>query len=128
MKIQTPDEFIQEYERATNSHDLEATLAMIGDGAIYLFSDGSVHAGKHAIEQVLRHNFDIIQDETYSVSHLTWLARSSEVAACVYDFSWSGTVQGKPASGFGRGTSVLVQSSDGWRVIHEHLSKGRFAG
>ncbi len=123
----TPDECMQAYERATSSHDLEATLALIDEEALYFFSDETVHPGKQAIEKVLRRNFNLIQDEKYSISHLTWLVRSDQAAACVYDYSWSGIIHGMPASGVGRGTSVLKRTGNGWKVIHEHLSRGRFA-
>lgn len=125
--IQTPDEFMSEYERATSSHDLQAILSLIDEGAIYLFSDGSVHIGLQAIERVLRHNFEIIQGEDYAIDNLTWILKTGDAAACVYDFSWSGIVNGEPASGSGRGTSILRRSGDNWRIVHEHLSKGKFA-
>jgi ketosteroid isomerase-like protein len=124
---QSASEFMVAYERATNSHDAEATLSLVDDKAVYLFSDESVHVGKSAIEKVLRRNFDLIKDESYSIDNLTWLVNSGEMAACVYDFSWSGTIEGEPASGYGRGTTVLMHAQDGWKVIHEHLSRGRFA-
>ena len=115
------------YARATNSHSVEATLALVDDEAVYLFSDESVHIGKRAIEKVIRRNFDFIKDESYSIDNVTWLADSDEVAACVYDYSWSGTINGEHVSGSGRGTTVLRRSPEGWRVVHEHLSKGKFA-
>ena len=122
----TIDEFIKMYENATNRHDLVGTLALIDEAAIYLFSDESVHIGKNAIEKVLKRNFDLIEGERYSLANLTWLARTDELAVCVYDYSWSGKIAGEPASGSGRGTSVIKRSGSGWKVIHEHLSRGRF--
>lgn len=123
----TADEFMKVYERATNSHDLEATLSLIDEDAIYLFSDQSVHVGKQAIERVLKRNFELIQDERYSIDNLTWIAKSGEVAVCVYDYSWSGIINDKPASGSGRGTTVLNHSGHSWKVVHEHLSRGKYA-
>lgn len=117
---------MREYERVTNSHDLQATLSLIDEEAIYLFSDGSVHIGKQAIEKVLRRNFELIQDEAYSIDNLTWILDTDDAAACLYEFSWSGIVNGEPSSGSGRGTSILVRSGDNWRVVHEHLSRGKF--
>lgn len=117
-----------EYERATDSHDLERLLTLIDDDAIYLFSDESVHIGKRAIERVIKRNFELIKSESYSVDNVTWLAKSSDVSACVYDYVWSGTIQGEAASGFGRGTTVIRRKGRTWRVVHEHLSRGKFAG
>ena len=115
------------YERAANSHDVEATLSLIDEEAVYLFSDESVHIGRRAIEKVIQRNYALIKDECYSIDNLTWLLSLGDAAACVYDYSWSGTINGEPASGFGRGTSVLRRSQEGWKVVHEHLSRGRFA-
>ena len=115
------------YERATQDHDLEATLSLIDKGAIYLFSDESAHIGKPAVEKVLRRNFKIIEDEVYSLDNLTWLVKSEQVAACVYDYYWTGLIKGEPASGSGRGTTILRRGDRGWKVVHEHLSRGKFA-
>mgnify|MGYP002683094161 CR=1 FL=1 len=123
----TADDFMLAYEKATNGHDVEATLSLIADQAVYLFSDESVHIGKHAIEKVLRSNFDVIDNEKYSIDNLLWVARCDDVAACVYDYSWAGVINGEPAAGSGRGTTVLQRSQDGWKVVHEHLSRGKFA-
>ena len=124
---ETADEFMLAYEQATISHDVDATLALVDERAVYLFSDESVHIGKRAVAKVLRRNFDLIRNERYSIDNLTWLAKTETVAACVYDYSWSGTINGEPASGSGRGTTVLQRSNDGWKVVHEHLSRGKFA-
>jgi uncharacterized protein (TIGR02246 family) len=120
----SPTEFMHAYEAATNGHDLEGTLALIADDAVYLFSDQSSHVGKDAIRAVLQANFNAIRNEAYRIHDLRWLAASEEVAACVYTFDWSGEIDGKPASGSGRGTSVLRRVDSNWRVAHEHLSKG----
>lgn len=120
----SPTEFMRAYEAATNTHDLEGTLALIADDAVYLFSDESSHVGKAAIRAALRANFDAISNETYRIHDLRWLAASDEVAACIYSFDWSGEIDGKPAGGAGRGTSVLRRVAGDWRVVHEHLSHG----
>lgn len=125
--MRTPAEFLSAYEGATNSHDLPALLSMIADDAVYFFSDESVHVGKQAIERILRRNFDSIQDETYALDNVAWLAASDDVAACVYDYAWSGRVRGRQASGSGRGTTILRRAGDDWKVVHEHLSRGRFS-
>lgn len=121
----TPDEFMKRYEKATGSHDLEGTLQLIADDAIYFFSDTSSHVGKAAVRDVLSKNFDSIRNESYQLSGLRWLAANDDVAACVYEFSWSGEIDGEPRSGSGRGTSVLRRAETGWLVVHEHLSAGK---
>jgi 2,3-bisphosphoglycerate-dependent phosphoglycerate mutase len=120
------DEFIRKYEAATASHDLEATLELIADDAVYWFSDGGTYHGKDAIAAAIRSNFEAIKDEDYRISDVKWLAVSEDVAACVYSFSWSGMVGGTQTSGSGRGTTVIQKVDGEWRVVHEHLSRGPF--
>jgi len=119
-----PDAFMRRYAETTDAHRLDATLAMIADDAMYLFSDGTAHIGKAAIADVLARNFAAIADEMYRIGDVRWLLRTGDAAACVYVFEWLGVVDGKAASGRGRGTSVLRRDRDSWLVVHEHLSKG----
>jgi ketosteroid isomerase-like protein len=121
----TPTEFMREYESSGRTGGVERTLGLIDDKAIYWFSDGSSHVGKSAIERAIRRNLEAIKDETYRISEIVWVAQSADVAACVYRFDWSGLIGGAPASGFGRGTSVLARRGEAWVVVHEHLSKGQ---
>ena len=122
--IEDPAAFMRRYAENTDAHRLEATLAMIADDAIYLFSDGSSHVGRAAIAEVLAKNFVAITDETYRIRDIRWLVKGNDAATCVYLFEWSGIVDGKPASGSGRGTSVLRRDGESWLVVHEHLSRG----
>jgi ketosteroid isomerase-like protein len=121
----SPAEFMRTYEAAANAHNLDMTLDLIADDAIYLFSDQSAHVGKDAIRKAIEANFDVIKNERYSIEGLIWLTDSKEVAACVYEFNWSGEIDGQVASGGGRGTTVLRRVAGNWRIAHEHLSRGR---
>lgn len=116
--------FLEHYERATSSHDLDATLDLIAEDAIYLFSDRSSHIGKAAIRKVLESNFMSIKDETYNLGAIRWVAVSETVAACVYEFHWRGLIDGEQRSGDGRGSSVLKRTEGRWVVALEHLSAG----
>jgi len=120
----TPEEFIREYEAASNSHDLDQTLGLISDDAVYWFSNGASHSGKDEIAEAIGNNFKVITLEDYCISELRWIAESDEIAVCLFRFDWSGLVHGEQASGSGRGTSVLSRKGDTWEVVHEHLSKG----
>jgi ketosteroid isomerase-like protein len=121
----SPEEFMCEYEATANTHDLEATLALIAEDAVYLFSNESSHVGKDTIRKAIQRNFDTIKAEKYAIHDLIWLAQSDDVAVCIYEFDWSGEIHGKLASGGGRGTTVIQRAVGRWRVVHEHLSRGR---
>jgi len=70
-------------------------------------------------------NFERIKGDAYRMSGPRWVHRSTgspdAAAVCVFDFDWSGLVDGRSVSGRGCGTIVLVQTNDGWRLIAEHL-------
>ncbi len=120
----SPTEFMSAYEAVTNAHDLDVLLDLIVDDAIYLFSNQTAHVGKPAIRNAIQANFEAIEGETYRIQNSRWLASSNDVAACVYEFDWSGTRNGRPVSGHGRGTTVIRRADGRWKVAHEHLSSG----
>src|SRR5262252_2126253 len=108
-------DLLSAYVAAANRHDLEAVLALIDDNAVYFFSDGSSHAGKAAIRNAIQRNFESIRNEIYRLENLRWLVETDEVAVYVYEFHWTGEIEGKPVEGSGRGTSVLQKKSGEWR-------------
>ena len=114
-------EFVRAYERATNSHDIAQLVALIAPDAVYWFSDGS-HRGREAILSAIAETFATIHDETYQINDLEWIAHSGDYAVCRYRFAWTGTIDGQPRSGSGRGTNVLVNIAGAWQMLHEHLS------
>jgi ketosteroid isomerase-like protein len=120
----TPAEYEHELARRMNAKDLEGTLELIADDAVYFWSNGSALFGKAAIAEGLRQNFAGIENDTYEKSDITWLAQSEDVAACVFSFKWTGEIGGKFASGSGRGASVLRRIDGEWRTVHENLSPG----
>lgn len=113
---------MQAYEKATNTHDFANLQPLIAPNATYWFTDGSFN-GIDEIRQAIEATFQKIQDETYEIANLEWVAKDSNVAVCRYTFAWSGVIDGTRQSGTGRGTNVLTQQDSTWRVQHEHLSR-----
>lgn len=111
------DEFIPLYERALASQGWNAIDPLVHDDACLTFSDGAVHVGKAAVQRAVESNFAAIADEEYRISNIRWVHRGAEIAVYLFDFNWSGRVGGRPASGSGRGTSVLHHDDDGWRLL-----------
>jgi ketosteroid isomerase-like protein len=111
---------MQEYERSLACHSWEAVESFIHDDAVFIFSDGTFR-GKQEVAQAFRKTFTTIQNEQYSIQNINWLVVCKSFAICIYNFAWTGIIDGKNSSGEGRGTSVLLNTNTGWKIIHEHL-------
>ena len=116
----TSEEFIPLYERAL-SQGWDTVDSLIDEDACVTFSTGTVHVGKAAVQRAFEGNFAAIADEDYRITNVRWVHCGQEMAVYLFDFSWTGCIGGRPASGTGRGTSVLRRSEDGWRLLVEHL-------
>ena len=117
----TPDEFILEYERALGSQKWLAVEPLIHEEACVTFSTGTVHKGKQAVRAAYEANFKAITDEHYRISNVHWALRRTDTAVYLFDFEWSGLINGKEAAGAGRGTTALIREEGNWKLIAEHL-------
>jgi ketosteroid isomerase-like protein len=117
----TPEQFVKEYEAALGTQDWAQVEPLLHENACVTFSSGAVHRGKEAVGRAFTGNFEGISDEVYKISNVHWVRADAVYAVYLFDFEWSGTIDGKPASGAGRGTSVLVSCQDGWKLLVEHL-------
>ena len=118
----TPDDFVSHYEHALATQDWSVVDPLISNDACVTFSTGAVHLGKAAVRRAFAQNFSAIADEEYRISNIHWVHRGEEVAVYLFDFGWTGRIDGRPASGSGRGTAVLRRDAgSGWRLLVEHL-------
>jgi ketosteroid isomerase-like protein len=115
------DEFVTAYETALATQNWAAVEPLIHKDACVTFSSGTVHRGKDAVRRAFEGNFAAIADETYRISNVHWVRKGRVFAAYLFDFNWSGLIDGKPASGGGRGTCVLVKEGTSWQLLIEHL-------
>jgi len=118
----TPDAFLAAYEAALVTQDWDQVAPLVHPDAAVTFSNGT-HRGKDEVEAAFRKNFAAIEDETYAIRDVHWVSRDDTFAVCQYTFAWSGLVNGKPAKGGGRGTSVLKKEGDRWLLLTEHLGR-----
>ena len=117
----TAADFIQRYEHALSTQHWSAVDPLIHDDACVTFSDGTVHQGKSAVRQAFERNFSLIKGEQYRISNIHWITQRTDLAVFLFDFHWTGRIEGRNASGSGRGTSVLVDNGTGWLLLAEHL-------
>jgi ribosomal protein S18 acetylase RimI-like enzyme/ketosteroid isomerase-like protein len=115
------DEALEQYLRATNSHDFSQVAAGLAADAVYFFGDATC-VGLPAVQEYFEQTWATIPDERYWAEDIAWTARSPHVAAVTYSYHWSGTLPTGPASGSGRATNIFVSTPQGWRLCHEHLS------
>lgn len=113
--------FVDRYETALGTQDWGMVAPLIAESATVVFSNGAMHAGKDAIRRAYERNFATIKNETYRVENVRWLVETEDCAAYMFDFTWTGMVDGRPASGSGRGTAVLVRQGVDWVLVGEQL-------
>ncbi|MCW3126702.1 MAG: hypothetical protein JWO03_2360 [Bacteroidetes bacterium] len=120
-----PENFIQDYELALASQDWDNVAPLIHENACVTFSDGSVHKGIVLIAEAYKRNFSLIKNEQYSISDIHWINVDEGVAVYLFKFTWKGIINGQEASGFGRGTAVIIFEGDQWKLVAEHLGPSR---
>jgi ketosteroid isomerase-like protein len=117
--------FAKAYEAALATQDWSVVAPLISDEACVTFSDGSRFDGKAAIKIAYERNFQTIKGEEYRIENVRWLLEAEDGAAYVFDFHWRGVIEGRVASGSGRGTAVLAKIGDRWMLVAEHLGPKR---
>jgi len=117
----TPEDFIHSYEHALATQDWGQVEPLVHADACVTFSNGTVHKGKAAVQKAFEHNFSLIKDETYSITNVHWVIKKPETAVYLFEFSWSGIINEKPARGSGQGTCLLVNEAGKWELLIEHL-------
>lgn len=111
------------YADRINRQDFDLLTDLVAPDATFWFSDGT-HDGIDAIRAAFEATWRIMgPDEQYWLDQHHWIAEGDTAAACTYRYNWKTTFDGKPASGSGRGTTVLRRVGDRWWITHEHLSR-----
>jgi ketosteroid isomerase-like protein len=114
------EKLLSDYKNALTTQDWNKVAPLIHQDACFIFSEGT-YLGKAAIEAAVTKTFDLIKSEHYLIKNLVWIYVSDLCATCTYEFNWSGLIDGVSEQGSGRGTTVIVNDSEKWVIIHEHL-------
>ncbi len=115
------EDFIHAYQKALASQQWAFVEPLVHDNACVTFSNGAVHIGKAAVQSAYEANFSEIEDEDYRISNVHWVRRGEDACVYLFEFSWSGRINGQDVQGGGRGTSVLVREGSDWKLLVEHL-------
>lgn len=112
---------LEKYKVEINKHDFGVLEPLISPDCKFWFSSGTF-VGLQQTRQAFEKTWAMIKDEVYALTEIQWIAESEQAAVCTYTYHWKGLIDGKPCEGRGRGTSCFRKETDGWKIIHEHLS------
>lgn len=113
---------LQQYIKATNTHNFENVKSLLHPNAVYWFSNKTCTTTKE-IQNYFENSWEVIKEEVYSATNVQWLAADEKTASCVYTYHYEGYHDGKFISGSGRATNVFIkENGHDWKLIHEHLS------
>jgi len=118
-----PEDFIKSYETALATQDWKTVEPLISATASVTFSDGTVHIGKGEVQKAFENNFSKIKSEKYSIDSIKWLVKDETYSVYLFEFSWTGIINGKSISGNGIGTSVIMKEDGMWKLLTEHLGR-----
>jgi len=119
--MQHPETFPEAYAAALETQDWEEVAPLIHKDACVTFSNGAHFIGKTAVQSAFQRNFTLITEEQYSISDIHWVRKTNTCAVYLFTYQWQGVIDGKPASGSGRGTAVLTRENGIWLLLSEHL-------
>jgi len=119
----TPKDFIKDYEKALAAQDWKFVSPLISDSACVIFSNGQINSGKDAVKQAYEYNFRKIKNEKYTIENVIWIKTEETFAIYLFDYFWTGIVNGELLSGNGIGTTVILKEGTKWKLLSEHLGK-----
>lgn len=119
----TADSFVTAYKAALSTQEWQNVEPLIHTNCCVTFSNGTVHKGIEAVKAAYERNFSLIKNEKYIISNIHWLLQSECTSVYIFDYSWSGEINGQLVQGSGRGTAVLVCESNNWYLMAEQLTR-----
>jgi len=116
-------DFMARWQVAGESEEWARVEELLHPSAVVRFNDGD-HTGP-AIREAFEGTWaiDAGPEERYVVSDTRVVYLGGDSAALTFSWRWSGAWDGEPFEVGGRGTSVLVRSDAGLRLVLEHLSR-----
>lgn len=114
-------DLLKKYEVEINKCNFDLIQPLVSKDCKFWFSSGTF-GGHEETRKAFEKTWAMIKEEKYWLTDIEWIAESDLAAVCTYTFNWKGIIEGNPCEGRGRGTSCFRKETDGWKIIHEHLS------
>ena len=116
------EDILQQYIKATNTHNFDNVKKLLHPNAIYWFTDRTC-TSINEIQSYFENSWNTIKDEVYSISDVNWIVVEQKTATCLYTYHYKGVYNNRFVTGCGRATNVFLKDNkEEWKLIHEHLS------
>ena len=117
--------FLNEFEALAEKEDFSLIENMIDENAFFRFNDGDF-VGRPAIQAAFEKTWrgdPTIKKARFYLTDILVVAADECSASATYTYNWEGAQGDVEFTVRGRGTRILLARPDGFRIVHEHLSR-----
>lgn len=128
MNATTPEAviaFLNHFEALAEKEDFALIEGFIDEQAYFRFNDGDF-IGRPAIRAAFEKTWrgdPSVRKARFYLSDIVVLSTDTRSATATYTWHWEGAQAGRSFTIKGRGTRVLAFDGQGFRIVHEHLSR-----
>jgi ketosteroid isomerase-like protein len=118
-------EFLHAFERLAEQEDFSLVRELIDEHAFFRFNDGD-HVGRAAIQAAFEKTWradPTVRKARFYLTDIVVLTADETTATATYTYHWEGSQGDRHFTIKGRGTRVIVSGPQGFRIVHEHLSR-----
>jgi len=111
------------YIEAINSRDFSQVSKLLHENAVF-YIDNKVQADLKQIAAYHEHFWNTLKDSKFWASDIDVIHSDCKCHVYLYQYKFSGYMDGKFVEGSGRSTDVFVQNdmTEQWQLLHEHSS------
>jgi ketosteroid isomerase-like protein len=117
---ETVEKAFENYEIGLSRQSWDAVKDYFHEDCAVIFIEAN-YLGKNAIKRAIDKTFSLIRDEKFILFNKHWSIKREDFASVIFEYEWSGKINGEIFRTLGRGTAVLIKENDRWQIINEHL-------